>query len=581
MTPVEEAASRFREAEAAKKCWSCGCLHQSLASVRKAFPSDTGAKGLDEALRAAGDRLTPVRYDCLGCEVCYPALAVNALNQAGHAVAMEPCGTAEPREGWPSLPGDYSVLRYRAPVAVCTLTDQALARDLAKASPPQAAIVGTLQTENLGIERLLLNLLADPHIRFLVVCGADSRQAVGHLPGQSLLALALNGLDPQGRIPGAPGRRPVLGNLPEGAVAHFRQSVEVVDLVGETGMPRILDAVARCAARDPGPARAFEGVRGVVPVRGHPPARMTQDPAGYFVVYPDRRRCLLSLEHYRGDGILDAVIEGQSAGEVYTPAVEKGLLSRLDHAAYLGRELARAEQALASGGTYVQDAAPEEGLPKQAPAVRKGRLPRLLLPLGTFLGTALAHFAWINLFPEACPPGESCGPCAPETASWWGRYVGTQGYWLGFSYGLSLAFAAYAFRKFREDRLRSARNAAWGGLTLSGILAVSGCWLVGCCGSPMLGVYLGLFGAAFLPFAKPLVAGVTVLSVAGTWFWMRRRGRGGAACGPGACGCSEGEPPLAQPVEGGPARAGHGRGAAVPLHPGNQEAPGDRIPGVA
>jgi tetrahydromethanopterin S-methyltransferase subunit A len=68
---------------------------------------------------------------------------------------------------------------------------------------------------------------------------------------------------------------------------------------------------------------------------------------------------LLTLEHYRNDGVLDVVIEGGSPAEVYTPAIEKGLVSRLDHAAYLGKELARAAQALLKGGTYVQDAAPE------------------------------------------------------------------------------------------------------------------------------------------------------------------------------------------------------------------------------
>ncbi len=65
------------------------------------------------------------------------------------------------------------------------------------------------------------------------------------------------------------------------------------------------------------------------------------------------------LEHYLNDGVLDVVIEGESAAEVYIPAVERKLVSRLDHAAYLGKELARAELALASGDAYVQDAAPE------------------------------------------------------------------------------------------------------------------------------------------------------------------------------------------------------------------------------
>jgi tetrahydromethanopterin S-methyltransferase subunit A len=54
------------------------------------------------------------------------------------------------------------------------------------------------------------------------------------------------------------------------------------------------------------------------------------------------------------------IIERRSAAEVYMTGIEHTLLSRLDHAAYLGRELARAEHALLSGEPYVQDAAPEQ-----------------------------------------------------------------------------------------------------------------------------------------------------------------------------------------------------------------------------
>ena len=57
-------------------------------------------------------------------------------------------------------------------------------------------------------------------------------------------------------------------------------------------------------------------------------------------------------------------------------------------------------------------------------------------------------------------------------------------------------------------------------------MAVAGCFLVGCCGSPMLGVYLSLFGAAFLPFAKPLAAGLSTLLILGSYWWMRRQSHG-------------------------------------------------------
>jgi len=82
---------------------------------------------------------------------------------------------------------------------------------------------------------------------------------------------------------------------------------------------------------------------------------------------------MLSLEHYRNDGVLDVVIEGTSAAEVYLPALERGLVSRLDHAAYLGKELACAEHSLRSGEPYKQDAAPEISASVWAPACIPGK----------------------------------------------------------------------------------------------------------------------------------------------------------------------------------------------------------------
>jgi len=87
------------------------------------------------------------------------------------------------RPGWPPLPGEYHRLRYHAPVAICTLTDGQLADRLVAGKPAGVAIVGKLQTENLGIERIVQNVLPSPNIRHLVLCGPDSGQRVGHCPG--------------------------------------------------------------------------------------------------------------------------------------------------------------------------------------------------------------------------------------------------------------------------------------------------------------------------------------------------------------------------------------------------------------
>ncbi len=362
---MSEALSYLREAVQAKKCWSCGCFQDFLKAIDVNFPESQRTPEFEALIKAAREMLTHMRYDCLGCELCYPPTVLNILEQAGIIEVAESsaCFTekVQEREGWPPLPGSYRALRYHAPVAVCTLTNEELASAIMRKADPAIAIAGTLQTENIGIERLLLNVLGNPNIRFLIVCGPDSKRAIGHLPGQSLVSLARQGLDKNRRILGARGKRPVLHNVSRETVEHFRRTVEVVDLVGNSSLSTVLETAHACDARNPGAAEPFTSGRTVRSLQAYLPKKMVPDPTGYFVVYVDRARRRLSLEHYSNEGLLDVVIEGIKAAELYTTAIDHGLVSRLDHADYLGQELARAEKALITGEAYVQDGAPEHG----------------------------------------------------------------------------------------------------------------------------------------------------------------------------------------------------------------------------
>ncbi len=358
-------SEQIAEATAAKKCHACGCFQAAVAAFEQ---TEAGQRELAPVLARARETFAPRKYDCLGCEVCFPAVAENAFADAFPGEARAPlCPTDAPaeRSGWPPLPGDYVVVRHGAPVAVCTLNSAPLAKELADRSPGGLAIAGTLHTENLGIERIVRNVLANPNVRFLVLCGEDTRQAIGHLPGQSLAALCEHGIDDAGRIRGARGKRPVLKNVAREEVEAFRRQMELVPLVDELDPGRIGREVEACASRNPG---AFEGApaAATVPVvLAHEPARLVLDPAGFLVVYPDRTRGLV-LEHYRNEGVLDLVIEGPTASAVGTTAIERGIVSRLDHAVYLGRELARAEETLRTGAPYMQDRAPGP-LPEEEP----------------------------------------------------------------------------------------------------------------------------------------------------------------------------------------------------------------------
>ncbi|GIW86398.1 MAG: hypothetical protein KatS3mg108_0722 [Isosphaeraceae bacterium] len=102
-----------------------------------------------------------------------------------------------------------------------------------------------------------------------------------------------------------------------------------------------------------------------------------------------------------------------------------------------------------------------------------------------------------------------------------GRYLDAGNQWLGLSYAASGAFAAWCFARLLRQR-REAVAASAGGLTLSGVLVAGVCFLTGCCGSPMLPLYLGLLGPKFLSVTKPLAFAITLLSIALGYAWMLR-----------------------------------------------------------
>lgn len=143
------------------------------------------------------------------------------------------------------------------------------------------------------------------------------------------------------------------------------------------------------------------------------------------------------------------------------------------------------------------------------------------LPLLIFSIVFIGHYVWNGIFPEKNPV-QSDWLTFPSKAGWWQGYIESQDYYMGFSYALSLAFASTALRRYREQRSCASRNIALGGVTFSGGLAAIGCFIIGCCGSPMLAVYLNLFGSSFLPLAKPFLASFTALTIGIAWWAMNK-----------------------------------------------------------
>lgn len=379
--PFQIALEQIENVIKFKKCWKCGCNQGAIKSLEKELdklsPADRNT--IIPLIQKARSTFQPIEYDCLGCKTCYPGDLSNALSQAYPKLELEPDSCAsedifvEAREGFPPFPGSYEVIRYQAPVAVCTLNEKDLYPAIGKSAHPAISIVGSLNTENLGIERVVQNTIANPNIRFLILCGNDSEQRIGHLPGQSLLSLFRNGVDENRRIVGAQGKRPVLKNVTHEEIQHFRKQVEVIDLIGCMEVPEILKKAEDCRTQG---KSTFSG--GIVmnfrvePVQAKPPKALQLDPNGYFVIYPDSKSGVITVEHYKNTGVLNQIIKGRELGSIYMTIIEMGLISKLDHAAYLGKELARAEAALNGGPEYVQDQAQDSPEVSEAEVKRCG-----------------------------------------------------------------------------------------------------------------------------------------------------------------------------------------------------------------
>lgn len=362
MSEAEVARGSIREdleaATAARKCHQCGCFHDAVETLAATDLRHSLAALLANAREAFAER----RYDCLGCKVCWPA---DVLNKAEEITDLPPsagCPTDLPerRAGWPPFPGEYDVLQFTAPVAVCTLHSNGLASEIASRAPSGLCIAGALQTENLGIERIVENTVANPHIRVLLLCGDDTAGKIGHFPGQTLLALSEFGVDERGRIINSEGKRPILKNIDLGLVERFRRQVTVLDHRGCSDVGALVEVIEHAAASAPGPLPGAPPIaRPIRTIHAGSPNRLVLDRAGYVVVVPDRQRGLLIAEHYDNHGVLSCIVEGAEPAHVVGTLLEEGLVTRADHAAYLGRELTLAQLALDEGAPYVQDRAPE------------------------------------------------------------------------------------------------------------------------------------------------------------------------------------------------------------------------------
>ncbi|MHA1361744.1 MAG: dihydropteroate synthase-like protein [Candidatus Freyarchaeota archaeon] len=81
----------------------------------------------------------------------------------------------------------------------------------------------------------------------------------------------------------------------------------------------------------------------------------TPDPKGYFKIWVNHEERKIYVRFISSQSDREITLRGVSAEELGKKIVSLNLVSRLDHAVYLGRELSKAETCLLFGKSYAQD----------------------------------------------------------------------------------------------------------------------------------------------------------------------------------------------------------------------------------
>jgi len=163
-----------------------------------------------------------------------------------------------PASGWPLVKGDFISGDANSAVAVVTMGSHLDEKGICDAG---AAMCGSCKTENLGLEKVIANIVANPNIRFMLCCGTEVK---GHLAGQTMIALHKGGVK-EGRVVGAEGAIPFIENLNDDAIKRFQEQIECVNIMEAEDTKTIKAKMDELKARDPG---AFAADPMVVEVKG-------------------------------------------------------------------------------------------------------------------------------------------------------------------------------------------------------------------------------------------------------------------------------------------------------------------------
>lgn len=258
-------------------------------------------------------------------------------------------------EKWPFISGRYYVVDDTAPVVVVMPDNEALAETLSALSVQGLCMISSICHSASDVEKLTRNVEANLAVHCIVLVGGEEGKDYPAVEALCAIFDDDEGISEKARRI-AHGAR---GKLKAFDFAALQKRVHVVNMLDCAEVDKIVAGVIKHGSEGQRPDAGFV-------VQGHDTTLGVQriiapssishdyqhDKAGNFIIGTDKKSIV--VEHYNSKGELLRLIQGASARDLCIMLIRNGWVSRLDHAAYLGRELALAEIAVQQGVPYEQ-----------------------------------------------------------------------------------------------------------------------------------------------------------------------------------------------------------------------------------
>jgi len=98
-----------------------------------------------------------------------------------------------------------------------------------------------------------------------------------------------------------------------------------------------------------------ENIKEIVKASHDPIKEWRPDPKGYFLIRINEKKKRIEAGFCTYTHVIIKIVYGTNAIEIYNTIIKRKLITRLEHAAYLGKELYKAELALKYGKRYRQE----------------------------------------------------------------------------------------------------------------------------------------------------------------------------------------------------------------------------------